>query len=131
MPVTPRYGPGYVTANCTGPTPIVNPFDGTLSIVPGICSSSGGAGSSKTVSVRTMSLEVLLSSYPIESIGFNEHAASSYFNADVHTFSGVDLDKEFGFGVGIVLPFSQGEADAGLDIIDESLIGFGLRYYLK
>ncbi len=116
--------------NCTGPLASPDGF-GNLIFLEGPCSTTSTRGASRTTTVRAMSLEFLLSGNPLPGIGFQGHAASWYANVGLQTFSGVDLDTELGVGVGLVLPISQGEVYAGLDMIDKPLLGIGFRYYLQ
>jgi len=49
----------------------------------------------------------------------------------VHTFSGIDVDSSIGFGGGLVLPLTNVEAYAGVDVIDEIIVGVGVRYAIR
>lgn len=59
------------------------------------------------------------------------NSPSWYANAGFHTFKGVKIDSIFGFGGGLVLPLSDVEAYVGLDIIEETIVGIGVRYALR
>ena len=118
-----------LSSNCSGPSNVINPYDGSLSIDPGICSSSASSVNNKG---KAIALEVLVSGNPISALkmqGYN--SPSWYANAGFHTFDGVEIDSSFGFGGGLVLPLSNVEAYVGLDIIDEAILGIGVRYALR
>lgn len=54
-----------------------------------------------------------------------------YLNTGVHRFSDrVGSEAEFGIGAGLHLPLLGGEAYAGVDLIDEFLVGAGFRISL-
>ncbi len=115
---------------CTGPMPVVNPFDGSLTIDPGICSTTLVAGSSSSNNVRAISLEFLISGRSIDSFRIKNNPVYWYFNTGMHMFNGSNLDTQLGFGAGLVVPFSRGEFYGGLDFLDDPLLGFGLRYFV-
>ena len=124
-----KFDSNSLSSSCSGSTPVVNPFDGSLSIDPGICSSSLRSAENKG---NAMALEVLVSGNPIAALnqlGFT--SPTWYANAGFHTFNGVDIDSTIGLGGGLVLPFANAEAYVGLDIIDKTTFGFGVRYAIR
>lgn len=40
-------------------------------------------------------------------------------------------DTEIGFGGGLIMPSPSGEWFSGIDIVDDPVLGFGFRYFLK
>ncbi len=126
-----KYNNGRLTPYCTGPTPVTNPFDGSLTIDPGYCSSTLSPGSSNAESIQVFSFELLFGGKPIEALQFNSQHPSWYLNVGVNSFRGNNIGSEFGAGGGLVLPLDQGELYAGVDIINELLFGVGFRYAVK
>ena len=79
-----------------------------------------------------MALEVLVSGNPIaafDKLGFT--SPTWYANAGLHTFNGVNIDSTIGFGGGLVFSFANAEGYAGLEIIDKTTFGFGVRYAIR
>jgi len=55
-----------------------------------------------------------------------------YGNVGIHKFDFIDYDEsEIGFGGGVFSATSFGEFYAGVDLIDELIFGFGIRYHLR
>lgn len=126
-----KYVSGGFTTDCSGPMPIVNPYDGTITIDPGYCYPVLLDGSSSTDTIKAFSMEVLIGGKPIKNLEVKGQYASWYLNAGVNSFHGSNLGSEFSAGGGLVLPIGPGEAYAGVDIISEVLLGIGYRYNLK
>lgn len=70
---------------------------------------------------------------------FSGKASSSselswYANIGMHRMELEDdgeKENEVGFGGGLIMPTSFGEAFAGVDVIDETVFGIGFRYFLQ
>jgi hypothetical protein len=81
--------------------------------------------------ISGLSLEVLVSGQePISANG-----TGWYANAGIHRlsvdFGGSDSSTEIGLGGGLILPVGPGEAYAGIDYIDEMVLGIGFRYFVQ
>lgn len=83
--------------------------------------------------VNVLALEFLISGLePIASNGLMWYANAGIHRLDFDASGfGSSSDTELGFGGGVVLPVSNGEAFAGIDIIDETLFGIGYRYFFQ
>lgn len=126
-----RYISGGYSSNCTGPSPVINPFDGSLTIDPGYCYPTLLDGSNSSNTVQIFAMELLFGGKPVEQLRFKDKLPSWYANLGVNSFQGSSLGSELSVGGGLVLPLGSGELYAGLDLIDELLMGIGYRYNLK
>lgn len=104
-------------------------LDGIFENIDAAAKASYHLGDFDGVDIDVLALEFLFSGLePIASNGLMWYA-----NAGIHRID-ADIggsDTEFGFGGGVVLPVSNGEAFAGIDIIDETLFGIGYRYFFQ
>ena len=127
-----KYISGGYSTSCSGPVINGNPFgDELVTIDQGWCYTTLDQGADSSDTVQAFSMEVLLAGKPIEALRFNDQLPSWYLNLGVNSFQGSSLGSEIGVGGGLVLPAGQGEAYAGVDIIDEFLFGLGYRYTIK
>ncbi len=65
-----------------------------------------------------------------EPIGANKNIFW-YGNIFISRASGDGSETDLGFGGGLVIPSAAGELFGGIDIIDDPVLGFGFRYFLK
>jgi hypothetical protein len=54
-----------------------------------------------------------------------------YGNLFIARASGDGSETDLGFGGGLVMPTASGEWFGGIDIVEDPIIGFGFRYFLK
>lgn len=80
------------------------------------------------IDLDILALEFLISGLePVSSNGLMWYANVGIHRNDGGLFS----DTDFGFGGGVVLPVSSGEAFLGLDLIDEITFSLGYRYFFN
>lgn len=65
-----------------------------------------------------------------EPIGANKNIFW-YSNVFIARANGATSETDIGFGGGLIMPSVSGEWFTGIDIIDDPVVGFGFRYFLK
>ncbi len=108
-------------------------LDGIFENIDAAAKASFHTGDFDGLDVNILALEFLFSGLdPIASNGLMWYANVGIHRLDLEV-SGFDAggDTELGFGGGVVLPVSNGEAYAGIDIIDDTLFGIGYRYFFQ
>jgi len=122
-------GRGTTTLDCGGVTTTIDPFTGGLVLVPSTCRpiSSPGRNISSGGELNNLVAELLFSGAVEDAFAdFNTHW---YLSAGVHSIGGaVNREHELAIGGGFVFPTADFELYAGIEHVDQSTIGFGLRY---
>ena len=81
--------------------------------------------------VTSLSLELLVSgAQPLMQNGLAWYTNFGYHRLSTD-FANSDSSNEIGYGAGLVLPASFGEAYAGFELIDDLTFGIGVRYFVQ
>lgn len=91
---------------------------------------SGGSSGSSGEQIRNIAAELLISGATSNSLLVE--GSSWYANGGIQILTGGSDDETYlAFGAGVVLPFTNSEAFAGFDFVDDIHFGAGYRYFVK